>query len=192
MRIVFEFNGSEPEVSFTGRALDSDHRKKPCWEGAFVEGIITDAPASRVNPEPDALYIEGKLSSLRSALQEALKQLDSLEQGFRDEVEARIERSRQCAACEMWFDTKHPTHADGRGMICLGDGTVLLLRRRVLYLAADGGTISIPVTDLRAGERFFIPDPMAVYEDRVFEALEDATEHDGSPAVRVLRDPPAR
>lgn len=193
MRIVFEFYGGDPQVAFTGRALDSDHRQPPRWEGAQVEGIIIDTPVTHADPKDlhygDDLHVEGRLRTLRLVFKRGLEQLDDLEKDLQREVEERIARSKQCEACSMWFDTKVGAHGDGRGMTCLGDGTAILGQRAVIINHPSGMTIGSQVGDLRAGDRFIIAEPMAEYEMQEFEALEDACVREGYAGVRIKRHP---
>jgi hypothetical protein len=186
--MVFEFYG-EPQVSFTGRPYDNSGKEAPRWSGARVEGLICDT-ASPLKPEGDALYIEGNVAALRSVCEQLLAQLDSLESMFRADVDERIARSKQCPVCAMWFDTKYNEqgHGDGRGMGCLGDGTVMMGNHMIL-VQRDGTIVEAHVEVLKKGDRFTIKEPTGDYEKREFVALEDAVMRRGCGHVCVARDP---
>lgn len=110
VRIVVELRG-RPQVSFGGRPYEGSTADPPTWLGAYVEGLIVDGS--------ETICLEGDLISVRSALRDALEQLEQLESAWRDLRDEVARSSVQCSVCARWYDARvRMPHGDGLGRPC--------------------------------------------------------------------------
>ena len=133
MTIINEI-GSNPQICtqmspYVGRCAE-----RPTWNGAQVELGIFSGHSETPDGQEHELHIAGDLANVREALETALDMLKELEVYHKEEIQDKAEHSVECPVCGTWYDKRLPGewgHPDGRGMLCVGDGSALLLKQPV-------------------------------------------------------------
>ena len=175
-------------------ALGGMHSDPPRDRGSLAEVIFF----GKDEAEGSEVVLDGSVSDLQEALREALEGLEALEEHFRLAAEDRAANAVRCDVCGGWFDrrSKIKEHVDGRGDMCLLDGTVAKVSREIQRPIEGGGGWweDAQFATLKKGDVFRFKD---TDDAREYRALSDAYERfdersgSGWLSVVVSREPEA-
>lgn len=130
MRIVFDFHGKDPTAGGSGSLYGNSIVKPPEWPGFSVDLVICDAEQPR-NGDPfwegDTIHLEGNGETIREALKQALRIVDTVEKIAREQFVRRVARTHQCVTCKCWLEltreNKFPPHGSP---LCKSEGFVII------------------------------------------------------------------
>ena len=157
MRVIHEFTGDEPYGSVAVAAYRGSAAERPEWRGArveicFYDGGTVSQPGADTTPFGEIHF--SSVEAARRALESTLGMLNETVGWAKEEIEDHGAYCNPCPECGTWVDNRlrdrERWHADGRGNLCLGDGTALITEREICTL--DG--VERSFRDIAAGDVF--------------------------------------
>lgn len=179
MRVTYEL-GKEPSISASVDKYVNTVHEGPRWTGGRAEVTFFIDQDEGQGGGPGEVNLECEdAEALRDALRQAAGILDDLISWHKEDVADLQEHTTLCGFCGCHVDSRRPKewgHADGKGHTCLGDGTRLIRKRKVLAYRSDGEPPcwqEVSFESLQPHEKFRIKEPCGDGEEGVtFEAVD--------------------